>query len=298
MLNPQNVKLAIAPIAWTNDDMPDLGKENTFEQCISEMALAGFQGSEIGNKYPDDIEILKHKLSVRSLQICNAWCSTFFTSEPYEVTIDLFKKQLDKLHALGAKVIGISEQGNSIQGKLGVSIFDQKPIYTDEQWKIITKGFNEMGQIAKDKDMFLTVHHHMGTGIQTAEEIDKLMELTDPSLVYLLFDTGHLLFTDVEPMDVLNKYIDRVKHVHLKDIRFGVLKKAKAENMCFLDAVRSGVFTVPGDGDYDYTNVFDALEKANYKGWMVVEAEQDPAKANPFEYALKAKKYIKEKTGL
>ncbi|MBQ4581321.1 MAG: myo-inosose-2 dehydratase, partial [Clostridia bacterium] len=117
MLNPNKVKLAIAPIGWTNDDLPDLGAENTFEQCVSEMALAGFKGSEIGNKYPQDVAVLKHKLDVRGLQICNAWFSTLFTSEPYEVTIRNFIAHRDRLHALGARVIGASEQGNSIQGK-------------------------------------------------------------------------------------------------------------------------------------------------------------------------------------
>ena len=104
MLNPNKVKLAIAPIGWTNDDLPDLGAENTFEQCVSEMALAGFKGSEIGNKYPQDVAVLKHKLDVRGLQICNAWFSTLFTSEPYEVTIRNFIAHRDRLHALGAKV--------------------------------------------------------------------------------------------------------------------------------------------------------------------------------------------------
>ena len=188
MLDKNKVRLAIAPIGWTNDDMPDLGAENTFEQCISEMALAGFQGSEIGNKYPSDTAVLKHYLDVRGLQICNAWFSSYLTSKPYEETIEAFKAHCDKLYDLGAKVIGASEQGNSIQGDLTKSILDEKPYYTEEQWQTVAKGFNEMGAYARSKGMYFTVHHHMGTGVQTVEEIDKLMELTDPELVYLLFD--------------------------------------------------------------------------------------------------------------
>lgn len=297
MLNKEKVNLAIAPIAWTNDDMPDLGAENTFEQCISEMALAGFTGSEIGNKYPKDVETLKHKLDVRGMRICNAWFSSLLLSEGYDATIEAFIKHRDFLHALGAKVIGASEQGNSIQGK-SVSIFGEKPVYTDEQWALIAKGFNKMGELAREKDMYFTVHHHMGTGVQTAEEIDKLMELTDPNLVYLLFDTGHLSFSGEDVLGVLKKYVNRIKHVHLKDIRKSVIEDAKTKGYSFLDAVRAGSFTVPGDGDFDFTPVFDILDEAGYEGWVVVEAEQDPAKANPYEYAVLARNYIREKTGL
>lgn len=299
MLDKNKVRLAIAPIGWTNDDMPDLGAENTFEQCISEMALAGFQGSEIGNKYPSDTAALKHYLDVRGLQICNAWFSSYLTSKPYEETIEAFKAHCDKLYNLGAKVIGASEQGNSIQGDLTKSILDEKPYYTEEQWQTVVKGFNEMGAYARSKGMYFTVHHHMGTGVQTVEEIDKLMELTDPELVYLLFDSGHLTFAGIDPVPVLEKYIDRIKHIHLKDVRLGVYNnEVVPKHMSFLDAVREGVFTVPGDGDVDFKPIFDIIEKSGYEGWIVVEAEQDPAKANPFEYALKARKYIKENTGL
>lgn len=297
MLNKEKVNLAIAPIAWTNDDMPDLGAENTFEQCVSEMALAGFTGSEIGNKYPKEVDVLKHKLDVRGMRICNAWFSSLLLSEGYEATIEAFVKHRDFLHALGAKVIGASEQGNSIQGK-SVSIFGEKPVYTDEQWELIAKGFNKMGELAREKDMYFTVHHHMGTGVQTAEEIDKLMEITDPNLVYLLFDTGHLSFSGEDVVGVLKKYVNRIKHVHLKDIRKSVIEDAKTKGYSFLDAVRAGSFTVPGDGDFDFTPVFDILDEAGYEGWVVVEAEQDPAKANPYEYAVKARSYIREKTGL
>lgn len=297
MLNKDKVQLAIAPIAWTNDDLPDLGAENTFEQCISEMALAGFTGSEIGNKYPKDVETLKHKLDVRGMRICNAWFSSLLLSEGYDATIEAFIKHRDFLHALGAKVIGASEQGNSIQGK-DVSIFGEKPVYTDEQWELIAKGFNEMGRLAKEKGMYFTVHHHMGTGVQTEAEIDKLMEITDPDLVYLLFDTGHLSFSGEDVIGVLKKYVNRTKHVHLKSIRKDVIADAKAKGYSFLDSVRAGSFTVPGDGDFDFTPVFDVLDEAGYEGWVVVEAEQDPAKANPYEYAVLARNYIREKTSL
>jgi inosose dehydratase len=293
----KDIRLAIAPIGWTNDDMPELGGEIPFEQCISEMALAGFEGSEVGNKYPRDPERLNKALKLRGLTICNAWFSSFLTTKSLVEVEKDFIQQCDFLFAVGARVIGAAEQGNSIQGK-PLPIFDAKPRFTNEEWKRLTEGLNHLGALAKKKGMQLVYHHHMGTGVQTTEEIDRLMEMTDPELVGLLYDTGHLVFSGEDHLAILHKYLKRIKHVHLKNVRFEVMEKAKKEKWSFLQAVRNGVFTVPGDGGLDFVPVFDALKSGGYKGWWVVEAEQDPAKANPLEYALIARKYIKDKAGI
>lgn len=300
MLDKNKISLGIAPIGWTNDDLPELGAENTFEQCISEMALAGFTGSEIGNKYPKDPAVLKKALELRGMQICNCWFSTFFTTGEAEQTIADFCRQLDFLHTMGAKVIGCSEQGGSIQGQ-PVPIFgDQKPVYTDEQWQQLFDGMNTLADIAAEKGMKCSLHHHMGTGIQTPAEIDRFMEGTNPN-VYLLFDSGHIYFSEgtQEAVDALiDKYIDRIAHVHLKDVRNPKRGETIAKEMSFLEAVKNGTFTVPGDGDVSFDHIFKTLEQSNYSGWVLVEAEQDPAKANPLEYAIKARQFIRMKTGL
>ncbi|MBZ4644513.1 MAG: inosose dehydratase [Petroclostridium sp.] len=298
MFNAEKVKLGIAPIAWTNDDMPELGGENTFEQCVSEMALAGFTGSEVGNKYPKDPAVLKKALDLRNIQICNAWFSAFLTTKPLEETVAAFIKHRDFLHAMGAKMIGVAEQGHSIQGMMDVPVFDKKPVFTDEEWEKLARGLEELGRLAAEKGMLVSYHHHMGTGVQTTEEIDRLMEMTDSTLVHLLFDTGHLAFSGEDAEAILRKYVKRVKHVHLKDVRKDILARVKPEKMSFLKAVKEGVFTVPGDGMINFEPLFKILAENNYEGWFVVEAEQDPAKANPLEYAMRARKYIREKTGL
>ncbi len=297
MLDKNKVKLGIAPIAWTNDDMPDLGAENTFEQCISEMALAGFTGCEVGNKYPKDTAVLKKALDLRGMQICNAWFSTFLTTKPYEETEKEFIKHITFLKEMGAKVVGVSEQGHSIQGT-DLSIFDDKYVMNDEEWAMLCTGLNKLGKVAKDMGITLTFHHHMGTVVQTAAEIDRMMENTDPELFNLLFDSGHLAYCGEDYMYVLKKYINRIKHVHLKDIRPDVIADVKAKGESFLQGVRKGTFTVPGDGVIDFAPIFEVLAENNYEGYVLVEAEQDPAIANPFEYALKARKYIAEKAGL
>ncbi|MBR5409746.1 MAG: myo-inosose-2 dehydratase [Clostridia bacterium] len=297
MLDKNKVKLGIAPIGWTNDDMPDLGAENTFQQCVSEMALAGFTGCEVGNKYPKDTDELKKALDLRGMQICNAWFSAFLTTKPYEEVEADFIKHITFLKTMGAKVVGISEQGHSIQGT-DLPIFEAKYVMNDEEWDRLCTGLNKLGKVAKDMGIALTFHHHMGTVVQTAAEIDRMMENTDPELFSLLFDSGHLAYCGEDYMAVLKKYAKRIKHVHLKDIRPAVIEKVKAEHLSFLQGVRLGTFTVPGDGAIDFGPIFDVLAESGYEGYVLVEAEQDPAIANPLEYAIKARKYIREKAGL
>lgn len=299
MFDKSKVKLGIAPIAWTNDDMPDLGKENTFEQCVSEMALAGFTGSEVGNKYPKDPEVLKKALDLRGMEICNQWFSCFLITKPFEEVEKEFRSQLAFLKAMGAKVIGASEQSHSVQGELNTPIFGHKYVMNDEEWDTFCNGMNKLGKIAKEEyEISLTFHHHMGTVVQTAAEVERMMEGTDPEYVSLLFDTGHFAYCGEDPLEMVKKYVNRIKHVHLKDIRPKIVEKVKKENLSFLDGVRLGTFTIPGNGCIDFDPIFKVLEDAGYEGYMLVEAEQDPAKANPLEYAMRARKFIAEKTGL
>lgn len=299
MFDKNKVKLGIAPIAWTNDDLPDLGGENTFEQCVSEMALAGFTGSEVGNKYPKDPEILKKALQLRGVEICNQWFSSFLISKPFEEVEKEFRAQLSFLKAMGAKIIGASEQSYSVQGQQETPVFGQKYVMDDKEWELLCSGLDRLGKIAKEEyGISLTFHHHMGTVVQNPDEVKRMMDNTNSEYVSLLFDTGHFAYCGADPLEMVKTYADRIRHVHLKDIRPEVVQKVKDNGLSFLEGVRLGAFTIPGDGCIDFDPIFEVLEKAGYEGYMVVEAEQDPAKANPFEYALKARGFIREKTGL
>ena len=299
MFHKEKVKLGIAPIAWTNDDLPDLGGENTFEQCVSEMALAGFTGSEVGNKYPKDPDILKMALELRGIEICNQWFSGFLLTKPFEEVEKEFRAQLAFLKAMGAGIIGVSEQSHSVQGQQDTPIFGHKYCMDDAEWDVFCKGLNRLGKIAADEyGICLTYHHHMGTVVQDEDEVERMMEETDAKYVSLLFDTGHFKYCGADPLKMVQKYAGRIKHVHLKDIRPEVVEKVKKEDLSFLEGVRQGTFTIPGDGCIDFEPIFRVLEENGYEGYMVVEAEQDPARANPLEYAIRARKYISEKTGL
>jgi inosose dehydratase len=199
-----------------------------------------------------------------------------------------------------ANRINVSEQSYSIQGQTETPILTGgfKHVMDDAEWDRLCKGLDALGKVAVERGFKLCFHHHMGTVVQTAEETDRMMQNTDPRYVFLCYDTGHFTFAGEDPLLMLQKYVDRVGHVHLKDMRLSVVEEARKNNWSFLTAVRNGAFTVPGDGNVDFDPVFRLLADAKYEGWLLVEAEQDPAKANPLAYAIKGRRYIAEHTGL
>lgn len=294
-----NIKLGCAPINWSNDDLPSLGGELTYQQCLSEMALAGFTGSEGGIKYPKEFNIIKKAIDLRGITICNMWFSTEFTTFKNEDTFARFDKHLDYTYGLGARVIGAGECGVTIHGDESIPLFKNRPILDDKQFENLAVGLNELGRRAKAKGMKLCFHAHVGTGIETKSEIDRLMSMTDPETVFLLFDTGHLTLAGENPAEVLKKYIRRTGHIHIKDLRSSIYKKMSEENLSFLSGIKKGLFTVPGDGDMvDWNAIFTIIKENNYEGWIVVEAEQDPAMADPLEYAIMARKFIGQQLGI
>ena len=200
------------------------------------------------------------------------------------------------LKDLGAKIINICECRHCVQMS-SKYVFD-RPKYSDSQWIKVSEGLNHVGQMAKENEMLIAYHYHMGTMIQNKEETDRLMTMTDPDFVHLLLDTGHAYYSGEDPLEIVLKYGNRIKNVHLKDIRQNVLNEVNENKMSFLDSVKAGVFTVPGDGCIDFKPIFKELSEINYQGWFVVEAEQDPSKANPLKYAKKARTFIKKHTGI
>ncbi|MAW50177.1 MAG: myo-inosose-2 dehydratase [Flavobacteriaceae bacterium] len=288
------IKLGIAPIGWTNDDMPELGGKITFEQCISEMALAGYKGCEVGNKYPvHDRVLLKHMLDIRGLSICNQWFSYEFSSKPFDEVKNNFIKQVDFLSFFGAKVIGGAETGNSIHGAYDVPL-TKRTMASNETWDKLIKGLNELGKISFNQyGIKLSYHHHTGTMIESISEVERLLNETDEKYVNLNYDCGHFYLVGEDPLEAINKFITRTSHIHFKDVRKKIMDKISKDDLSFLMAVKKGVFTVPGDGDIEIKSIAKVVQKNNYQGWLVVEAEQDPNNANPFEYAKKGYEFLK-----
>lgn len=293
MKDSAHIKIGIAPIGWRNDDIPEIGKDNTYKQILSEAALAGYEGTEIGGCYPTDPDELNKEIQLRHIKIIGQWFSGYIIRDGIQQAAVDFEKHCAFLQAVNADVAVYSEQTYSIQGNTQC-VYTEKPYFSDQEWQDLAHGLNILGEIALKYGLKLVFHHHMGTGVQTYDEVERLMEITDPEKVFLLYDTGHIFVSDCDVQRILENYIHRIAHVHFKDVRLEKLQQSKDARQSFLDSFLNGIFTVPGDGVINYQNIYDFLIQNQYQGWIVIEAEQDPKIANPLEYALMGRKFIQQ----
>ena len=287
-----SVKLGIAPIAWSNDDMPELGGETSLEQCLDEASQAGFIGIESGGKFPKTSKELLPKLDNYNLNLCSGWYGGNLRQNSTDEEKQLIRGQLDLFKDCNAPCIVFAEVSGSIQGDPNRKL-STRPQMDNEEWNSFCNKLSEMGKFLEGEGMPLAYHHHMGTVIETHEDTIRLLENTDDS-VKLTLDTGHMLFAQGNSKKILEDFSSRIIHIHCKDIRKNVLDNSLENDLSFRAAFLDGAFTVPGDGCIDYKPLFDILKVKNYSGWLVVEAEQDPAKANPFKYAKIGYKYLTE----
>ena len=285
-----SIKLGIAPIAWSNDDMPELGGDTTLEQCLSEASKAGFTGIESGGKFPKNSKELIPKLEKENLQLCSGWYGATLLKNTPKEEFELMREQMDLFKDCKSPCMVFAEVTNSVQGDPKTPL-SKKPKLSEDEWKLLISRINEISKMMLDENMPLAYHHHMGTVIETEDETRRLIESTNDS-VKLLIDTGHMLFAGGNSIKLTEDFMERIIHVHCKDIRKDVLEKSLKNDSTFRQAFLDGAFTVPGDGCIDYKPFLTVLKNRNYEGWLVVEAEQDPAKANPFEYAKIGYNYL------
>lgn len=276
------VKLAINPLTWTNDDMPELGAETPLETCLAEAKLAGFAGVELGNKFPRTASALKPILEAHGLALASGWYGSNLLERDVDAEMAAAEPHIALLSALGCTAMVHCEVTSAIHGNKGKPVAE-RPVLTEQQWDVLLPRLDEMAKRLNDRGLAMAYHHHMGTLIESEAEIDRMMAGT--THVGLLLDTGHLTFAGGDPVRAARNHARRVTHFHAKDIRADVMADVKARNLSFLDSVLAGVFTVPGDGCVDYAAVLPHVAAAGYAGWLVVEAEQDPAIAHPLTYA-------------
>ncbi|WP_279051130.1 myo-inosose-2 dehydratase [Cedecea davisae] len=277
------VHLGINPLTWTNDDLPSLGADTPLETCLSEGKEAGFEGFELGNKFPREAGILGPILRKHDLKLVSGWYSGRLLERSVEQEIEAVQPHLTLLRELGAKVLVFAEVSHCIHGEQQTPVH-LRPRFPAERWEEYGEKLTEFARYTQQQGVQIAYHHHMGTVIESAEDVDNLMLHTSPE-VGLLLDTGHLTFAGADPLAVAERWLSRINHVHCKDVRAAVLADVKNRKTSFLDAVLSGVFTVPGDGCVNYAPIMALLKKQGYQGWLVVEAEQDPAVAHPLTYA-------------
>lgn len=276
------VTLGTNPIAWSNDDLPELGGETPLETCLAEAREAGFTGIELGNKFPRQADALRPILEAHGLRLISGWYSANLLDRTVEEEIEAMEPHLALLAALGCKVMVFCDTSGAVHGDRGTPL-SQRPTLPEDAWPEFGRKLTAIGDHLARRGVRLAYHHHMGTLVQSEAEVDLLMQHTGLT-VGLLLDSGHITVAGGDPAALARRYASRINHVHTKDVRRDVLQRVRDEDWSFLDGVIGGLFTVPGDGMVDFAQMLDALPNS-YAGWMVVEAEQDPAKANPMTYA-------------
>jgi inosose dehydratase len=279
------VRIGINPISWTNDDLPALGGETPIETALTEGKAIGYEGFELGNKFPREPGALKALLAQYDLALVSGWYSGRLAERSAEDEIAAVGPHLDLLAKNGATVMVYGEVANSIQGAPR-PLYQRPRFFSDEQWNTYAQRLDAFAQYTLARGVRVAYHHHMGAYVETPADVDRLMSLTGDA-VGLLFDAGHITFAGGDPASVLDRHIARVCHVHCKDVRPDIVKLARNRNWSFLDAVINGAFTVPGDGAVDFASIIGRLRRHGYRGWLVVEAEQDPVIAPSYAYAEK-----------
>jgi inosose dehydratase len=276
------VRIGINPLTWTNDDLPELGEANSLETCLKEAKLAGYEGVELGRKFPRDAKVLGPILKPHGLNLVSGWYSARLLERSVEDEIKAMQSHAALLKALGAKVMVFCEVSRCVHGERKIPL-SRRPKLAEKEWKQFGERLDAVAAELDKQGLKMAYHHHMGTVIQSEDEVDRMMGSTKS--VGLLLDSGHLTFAGGDPMRALKRHAKRIVHVHCKDIRKDRLAAARKQDMSFLDAVLGDVFAVPGDGSIDFEPLLAELAKHDYQGWLVVEADQDPAKAHPLTHA-------------
>ena len=289
--NNHNIRFGIAPINWNNDDLPALGSGYSLERILSEMNQAGYEGTEFGNKFPNEASVLCEILDTFNLKLTSSWHSTYFVLNEQENELKNVEEKVSFLKEANAEVINIAECSGSVHSDINKSL-SSKPILSDSDWELLIGSLNKAGEICNNYGIRLAYHHHMGTCVQTNEEIKRLLECTDANSVNLCVDTGHLYYAGIDSIAFIENNLDRIEHVHFKDVRKEVFRKYNSLSDSFLKTILSGIFTVPGDGCIDFSSIIKILQQNQYNGWIIVEAEQDPDKADPLHYAISARNYL------
>lgn len=278
-----SVRIGINPITWTNDDVPELGGDTPLEVCLAETKQAGYAGTELGGKFPRQSAVLKPIMAQFGLDVISGWFDGRCDEKSVADEMDAITPHLTLLRDMGCRHVVYADTSRGRHGAIWGPI-SQRPSLTAAEWPAYGRKLTELAERMADFGVRMAFHHHMGTIVETDEEVGLLMQHTGEA-VGLLYDTGHSSFAGGDPLALVKKHVKRIVHVHCKDPRKDILEKARREDMSFMGAVMEGIFTVPGDGSIDYLPILRILRDNNYSGWLVVEAEQDPKKAHPLTYA-------------
>jgi inosose dehydratase len=281
----------VNPVIWSNDDLPALGDDISVDRCLREARAAGYAGIELGHKLPRDAEALRALLAPRGLELISGWYGGRVSERGAARELEAAEAQVDLLRAFGCEVLVYAEVAGCVHGTMGQPI-EARRCLAPSALVDFGRELTAFAEALRGRGLDLAYHHHMGTIIQTGDELERLLASTG-DVVGLTVDTGHLAFAGADPGEIVRRFGPRVKHVHLKDVRGSVLASVTRGAGSYLDAIVAGVFTVPGDGDLDFRPILEALRDAEYAGWLVVEADQDPARADPAVFARMGAEHVR-----
>jgi inosose dehydratase len=287
-----DVRIGINPISWSNDDLPSLGGETPLETALAEGKAIGYQGFELGNKFPRESKALAAVLGRHGLALVSGWYSGQLARRSVAEEIAAVEAHLALLADNGAAVMVYGEVADSIQGR-PVPLYQRPRFRHEAEWRAYGERLTAFGRHLLARGVRLAYHHHMGAYVEAPEDVDRLMASTGAE-VGLLFDSGHMAFAGGDPVAMLAKHVGRVCHVHCKDVRPAVIRMARNRDWSFLESVLNGAFTVPGDGAIGFAALLRILHGHGYRGWLVVEAEQDPVVAPSYAYAEKGFRHLRD----
>ena len=293
------IRYGVSPIAWSNDDMPSLGGATTLNECLADIRDVGFEGVELGGKFPREAGRLREMLSQYELALIGGWYSTNLLRQSEKAEIENLQSHLALLRALGCDVFIAAETSNAIHGDVGAPLINRPEIDAID-WRNFCRKMSAVANYVTDAGLKFAYHHHLGTIVERREDLQRFFDVTSEN-VGITLDTGHAAGGEIDPVQVIADYSNRIAHFHCKDIRRQIFNEVRLRGGSFLSGVVDGMFTAPGDGDLDFAPIFSALSAIDYSGWIVVEAEQDPEKANPKQYAkigLSAVRETARNTGL
>ena len=308
------MSIGIQPTGWTNDDFPEIGNDTPYQVILDQTIQTGYEGGSTGHNYPTHLPSLLYSLHRRDLQIVSTWFGTTFTTGlDFEAALTAFQQQLDFLQSVNAKDVVVAELANAVNQVRSVPVLTARPELNTAQWYLLTTSLDTAGKLAKDRGMQLSYHPHVGTGVMKVDETERLLGSTNPDYVGLCLDTAHLCYGGASQADLVSltkKYVRRITHVHLKNVRKSVRERAVKEQYSFYQAIQEGIFTVPADaasapkdapkdliGELDLDPIMETLLSVGYDRWLVVEAEQNPLHADPLICAQTARAYIKSRLG-
>jgi len=289
------IRFGVSPIAWINDDMPELGGDTPLEKVFSDCQDVGFEGIELGGKFPRDPAILRPMLESYGLDLIGGWYSSYLLERDADAEIEAMQPQLALLEAMGSTVFVDAECSMALNGDRAHPLRNQ-PRVPEGQWGLFGERLTKIAEYVQSRGFRFAYHFHLGTVVEKPADLEAFLVNTGRAVGFVV-DTGHAVLGGIDPVALIADHPERVNHVHTKDIRRPIYQGVMDNGESFLDGVLKGMFTAPGDGEIDFGAVMQALKQIDYSGWVVIEAEQDPALADPREYSQIGLATLKREAG-